>query len=413
MGTKRYSRVVYLLILLVSISFVLAAGGGGGGGGSSGGGSSSGGSSGSGSGPTLSNLNCDDRGVLSFLQNPAVKPVIVEKADGTTITLAGEWNGLTFTSDEAELQQAGTYIIRDAKNGDKTVVCPGLKFSCKLANLSLKSCTLSKGKVQAEFTLSNAAVEDLSYQFSLPGTARTLRYQQDSHSSELNALKVVRQGSDAYRVDVPREIEISKLLVSLPRCVGRYYAYSTIDCVKEPTAVVSEKNGKILKCGGYLDIADRVKCRFDLREEQADEYENFFPEECRSWEDQDACVQLYKSVQPCWKLPSQARISCLRAKVGVGSIANEQTGCAANAACRAGVRKKTFTLTKLRLYNLEEKAEELWEDGKITKDEVAAFVLRMEQSKLAFNQAQSKQERKAVIVQARQHWLKLLKTARG
>ena len=73
------------------------------------------------------------------------------------------------------------------------------------------------------------------------------------------------------------------------------------------------------------------------------------------------------------------------------------------------LRKDVYTLIKLRLYNLEESAEELMEDGKLTKEDVADFVVKMEQSKLAFNQAQNKQERKQVIMQARTYWMELMK----
>ena len=194
--------------------------------------------------------------------------------------------------------------------------------------------------------------------------------------------------------------------------------YSTIDCVREEepeeasetAAAPPEQPGEKSKCGGYLDIEDRVRCRLNLREEQKDEYENFFPEECKSWPDQRKCVQLYKSVQNCWKLPnSLARISCLQGKVGITNVREQKSECGTDEACREKLRQEVYTLIKLRLYNLEEEAEELMEEGKLTKSEVAEFVVKMEQSKLAFNQASDKQERKQVIVQARAYWIELMK----
>lgn len=402
-----------LFVSLLCITSVIAAGGGGGGGGSDSG-SSGGGSSGGGSGPFFSNLECTASGVLSFKQVPQVKPVqATHLDDSTTISdVPGEWDGSSFKSDEAVFEKEGKYSIYDPRNGNETVECPGLQFSCKLLNLSLQSCTRAENQVTATFTLQGigASSDDLKYQFSELAGIRKYTYQQRSFSSELQNLQVNQYG-DSYTLRVPRTLDISQLQISYPQCVGKYYAYSTIDCESEGSSTASsEQGGKKSKCGGYLDIEDRVHCRLDLREEQKDEYENFFPEECKSWADQQKCVQLYKSVQNCWKLPnSVARISCLQGKVGITKVREQKLGCAEDQACVEKLRKDVYTLIKLRLYNLEESAEELMEDGKLTKEEVADFVVKMEQSKLAFNKAHNKQERKQVIIQARQYWMELLR----
>jgi len=165
-----------------------------------------------------------------------------------------------------------------------------------------------------------------------------------------------------------------------------------------------EQSGKEFKCGGYLDLEDRVRCRLRLREEQRAEYENFFPEECKSWKNQGQCVELYQKVQECWEQEKPSRIACLRQKVGVLDVRSQKAACGEDQACHDKLRQDVYTLIKLRLYNLEEEAEELLEARKVTEDAVADFVIQMEQSKLAFNAAQSKQERIAAIVQAQQYW---------
>ena len=323
---KKYLSVFLSLLCIAS---VLAAGGGGGGSGGGGGGSSGGGG---GSGPLLSNLECTSAGVLSFTQVPQQKPVQVTNLDdGTTISdVPGEWDGSSFTSEEAVFEKTGKYQVSDLRNGNKTVECPGLQFSCRLVNLSLQSCLRAENQVTATFTLQGigASVDDLKYQFSALAGLRKYTYQKSSSSSELKDLQVTKSGG-RYILQVPQFLDISKLQISYPQCVGKYYVYSTIECVDEERtnapASSSEQSGEKSKCGGYLDIKDRVQCRLDLREEQKDEYENFFPEECKSWPDQQKCVQLYKSVQTCWKLPtSAARISCLQGKVGITKVREQK-----------------------------------------------------------------------------------------
>ncbi len=407
---------VLLIVILLPIAFA-AGGGGGGGGGGSGGGSSGGG--GGGSGPFLRNLECTDAGVLSFEQSPLQKPVQITNLDDGIVMadVSGEWDGSSFTSDEATFIKSGTYQVYDPRNGNTTVECPGLQFSCTLVQLNLQSCHLGEEETTATFTLEGIGTssDDLKYQFSALAELRKYTSEPGSSSPELRNLHITKSGN-SYALRVPRALEVSKLQISYPQCVGKYYVYSTIDCVSEEAtegeaqSSASEQSGEQSKCGGYLDIEDRVKCRLDLREEQKDEYENFFPEECKSWADQQKCVQLYKQVQNCWKLPnSVARISCLQGKVGLTNVREQKSGCGTDAACLEKLRKDVYTLIKLRLYNLEEEAEELMEEGNLTKEEVADFVVKMEQSKLAFNQAQNKQERKRVIIQARTYWIELLK----
>ena len=223
-------------------------------------------------------------------------------------------------------------------------------------------------------------------------------------------MTILKTTAAGYHLQVKNAPTVSELQITVPQCVGKYYRYTTMKCVEKGETPAPEETGGKLKCGGYLDIEDRVKCRLDLREEQADEYENFFPEECRSWKDQKKCVQLYKAVQNCWKLPNSiARISCLQGKVGIINVREQKSACGEDQACLQKLREDVYTLIKLRLYNLEEEAEEWMEEGKLSKDDVADFVIKMEQSKLAFNQAQNKQERKQVIMQARQYWLELVK----
>ena len=436
----------FLLGILLLSTFVYAAGGGGGSSssGSSGGGSSSG-SSGS-DGPHLDRIKCTDRGLIQFDQSPRIMPVVLGYEDGSNLTVAGTWDGTFFTSEEAELVKLGTYTIYDSKNGNKAVECPGLVFSCRMVDITLQSCTQNDKELVASFKLTNIPAAEVKIDLVTEGVYvnqwRTLTYQKDMKSTELKGAKITPQEDKSFQFTASNLPPILTIQVSHPECIGKYYVYSKMDCQQETTKDSGKdsnkesnkergnggnikqgewtstpdsskvSSGQQLKCGGYLDIKDRVKCRVRLDESQAKEYDNFFPEECRSWDDADACVTLYRSVQSCWeKQTSDTRVACLRAKVQLGDIASRKSSCQGDQFCLDAVRREVHTFIKLKLYNLEEAAEEFEEDGFITEDQLIGFVVKMEESKLAFNRAKSKAERRLVILQARQHWIALVKGA--
>ncbi len=417
-----------LLIVLFSFTFVIAAGGGGGGGGSSGG-SSSGGSSlgsGGGSGPFLYGLKCDDKGVLQFYEAPQIKPVQVKLWDGTLLEVAGEWQGSTFTSEEAMLVKSGSYEVVDGLNGNKKVDCPGLKFSCKLVNLNVESCVREGDRLEVHFTADNMDVNDLKFDFSRQGSGyagKVLSYAKSGYSTELKSLKIrplTLQGRYALEVEGATDISnIDLVQVSHPECVGKYYKYAKAKCVQEDVVVAEkEKKGEELKCGGYIDIKDRVQCRLGLREDQKDEYENFYPEECRVRSDVDDCLKTYKSVQPCWKMANGAeRIACVRGALELGSFADEKKKCAKfmgenRDLCMDRWKQRGYALVKFRLYNLEENAEELMEKGYLSQEEVGDFVVKMEEKKQKFNLVGSTKGRKQILLDARQDWRELMSRVR-
>lgn len=416
---------------VVSPSFAIAAGGGGGGGnggGGGGGGSGGGSGGGGGSGPHLTGFKCLDTGQVVFDQKPLIAPVVLWKRDSTPIEVKGEWTGTFFSSEEAELVEEGNYTLADPVNGNKTVSCPGLKFSCKLVNISMKSCTTSAEGITAEFAMAGPGVsaENVTVEFAVRDSPNKLKHSKGAYSSQLKNLTITSAAADNYLITVPKWLPVTKVQVAYNGCVGRYYAYSQTGCVLEMEAekgsaatAVKEVPGKELKCGGYMDIEDRVNCRLQLREEEKGEYENFFPEECKARNDKDKCLGVYRAVQPCWSFPNgPSRIGCVKKALNLGELTSEVAKCSGVAAdqkrsCSDELRDKVHSLVKFRLYNLEEEAEELMEEGLLTREDVAGFVVKMEQAKLAFNDAATNKERKEIILQARQVWNGLLAKRRA
>src|SRR3989344_3576249 len=278
---KQYTYFLFILLILLASASVIAAGGGGGGGGG-------GGSGGSASVAPYSDLKCSDTGILSFTRG-AEWEVAIDDPDGNEKIVPGSWRSNKFTSDEALLVKAGTYRVKDPKYGNKTVECPGLAFSCTLMKLQLQECRQVQNKIHARFVLEGigASSEDLDYQFKQQDSSRLFKRSKNSISSDLTDFKITKNSSGTFVLETGLSSLIETMQVSHPRCVGQYYVYSKINCSGggDITVTKLEQDGQKLKCGGYLDIADRVKCRLRLREEQADEYENFFPEECKARKD--------------------------------------------------------------------------------------------------------------------------------
>jgi hypothetical protein len=405
----------FILILLVSL--VLGVGGGGSSSSSSSSsGSSSSSSSGGGSdGPHLYGLKCSDNGQITFNQKPRTEPVVAN-FEGIDLVIDGTWKGTIFTSQEGELLEAGEYTVLDQTNGNKSVECEGTVFSCRFAQISLDSCTKS---FSATFTIENIDIKDIEITLEIPGKYvnknKFLKYSKNGISTELKGAIISSSGKNRYEfsADVDKVISVQ---VSHPKCVGEYYVYSKMQCSDE---IVVEETGDDLKCGGYLDIEDRVRCRLRLRKEQANEYENFFPEECKTRENQDECLKCYQDVQVCWDFPrGKERIDCVKRSMGLGDIEYEKEKCDSKNGeekehCYHKLKHDGYNLIKFRLYDLEEEAEHFMEEGKLSEDQVVSFVVQMEKNKAFFNQAKSKEERKLIILKSRKGWIDLMKGMRS
>jgi len=340
----------------------------------------------------------------------------VESLDNdSSITVKGEWKKDTFTSDEVEIVQAGKYVIRDSLNGrDREFTCPELRFSCKLVELSIQECKMAGNGFHATFSLQGkgTSANDLRFQFRTP-ELKSFTYDKSSRSKELKDFRITNETNNVYAIDIDFIPEISVLQISHPECVGEYYVYSRMDCDDKE---VVEQTGKKLKCGGYLDLEDRVRCRVALRtEEERYEHENFYPEECKSREDVEQCLKVYTDVQQCWDFPrGDKRISCVKEQLDLDDIRTERAKCKiysgeAREQCNGTLRRKVFDLIKFRLYDLEEEAEHFMEEGLITDEDTADFIIKMERSKLSFNLAANKAERRSIILKARSYWVELIR----
>ena len=400
-------RVVFLMVVIFLIPYlsiyIYAVGGGGNGGGSSGGGS--GGSSG-GSIPDFSSVTCDDSGTISFQMSSMDDSIIaVSNKNGEIINITGYWDlAKKFKSDKKLFVKAEDYSITNSRNIKRTFSCPGLNhcFNIEIKDIS---CQKTESKIISEFALINETnISKLKYNFKI--NKRILSYSSKTKSEELRDL-VISKEDNMFVLTLGEDPGITDFEVVHDGCLGKNYVYSRAKCVIKGSEMQKPINPDKLKCGGLLDIKDRVKCRINLETEQ-DEYENFFPEECRNHKDPEKCVKIYRNVSDCWDITrSDNRIQCLKDKINFKNIKSEKLNCG-NQECRKYLNEKILTLVKLRFYNLEEQAEILEEHGVLDEEDIIEFIIEIEQKKLEFNEAKTKQEMVNVVKEVRNLWKNLM-----
>lgn len=179
-----------------------------------------------------------------------------------------------------------------------------------------------------------------------------------------------------------------------------------------------------LQCGNKENMRDRVLCRLNLSPAGiARELEiEYLPEECRTITDMSkrkTCIDTYKSYKPCWNIPvGDGRIACAKQALKLGpTLSEEIQKCKAiesgtqQTVCLKATKQRVFSLVKFRFYDLEERAEELSDDG-VPKELIADFVVFIQQKKQAFNDAPSHADRLKVVAEVRVGWQKFVTAAK-
>ncbi|MBI2145738.1 hypothetical protein HYU22_00160 [Candidatus Woesearchaeota archaeon] len=95
---------------------------------------------------------------------------------------------------------------------------------------------------------------------------------------------------------------------------------------------------------------------------------------------------------------------CLKSLLHVSNIAEQKQACGQRESCRDDLKEKVYALIKFRFYDLEERVEELYEDGTITKSQATEMIATLEEQKIKFNAATSKQQRRDIILETKSSW---------
>jgi len=80
--------------------------------------------------------------------------------------------------------------------------------------------------------------------------------------------------------------------------------------------------------------------------------------------------------------------------------------------CVTEIKNKAYNLIKWRFYDLEERAEDFMMRGLADKESVVDFIVKTEENKVKFNEADSKEERKNIILDVRNDWKDLVRKIR-
>lgn len=183
------------------------------------------------------------------------------------------------------------------------------------------------------------------------------------------------------------------------------------DCATDTATVEPDKYQPCttLQCGNKTDLRERVACRLNLTplamsRELAIQY---LPEECRALTDtieQTACIERYRSYQPCWGFAStEERVSCARDILQLQeNIADDIAACESTE-CLIDLQDRVYQLIKFRFYELEERSEELAERG-ANIDEVTDFIVLIINKKSEFNAATTTDQRRQAIIDVRDGW---------
>ena len=193
--------------------------------------------------------------------------------------------------------------------------------------------------------------------------------------------------------------------------------------IKEPEIEEEEDEEEDeIKCAELKTIKERVSCRLEQeKEEQEEELQLYYlPEECvaLSGASRGICIARYKSVQTCWKFPvGEDRVSCVKRTIRLGNLQEEKEKCnkligESKSVCAREIKNKNYDLIKWRFYDLEERAEDFMMRGLADKESVVDFIVKTEENKVKFNEADSKEERKNIILDVRNDWKDLVRKIR-
>lgn len=187
---------------------------------------------------------------------------------------------------------------------------------------------------------------------------------------------------------------------------------------EKASCVYVSKTLKSLQCYNQATLQERVQCRLglsksQLRKELAIDY---LPEECRTVStdaDKEDCVLLYGKSQPCWDLANtKERMGCIKNMLNLTDIQQQKHACGTNNGCLRNIQKNVYALIKFSFYELEERAEALYEEKIIDQEKTASIVAQLEEQKIAFNNAKSKEERKQVIQDTKKIWKDFVESVR-
>ncbi|HTK04676.1 MAG TPA: hypothetical protein VL500_03770 [Candidatus Eisenbacteria bacterium] len=189
----------------------------------------------------------------------------------------------------------------------------------------------------------------------------------------------------------------------------------TIDCDGVQTVKpVTDRPCPTLQCD-QPDMRDRLSCRLKLEPAGLDREDQirYMPELCRPMAvkaEQDACVALERSLEPCRKKPLfDDRIACARGVIALeGDLKEKVVACKemdepAKGECLADLRKKVYDLVRFRLGDLKDRAAGLLNAG-APFEVVVDVAVAVEENRITFTNATTQDGRVTAVKGVRAAW---------
>ncbi|MBI2667679.1 hypothetical protein HYX17_02815 [Candidatus Woesearchaeota archaeon] len=229
------------------------------------------------------------------------------------------------------------------------------------------------------------------------------------------SIKIKTNEAKKFDLNNDNRYDLSIALFSISSNTGQFSFNEIAELIPEEP----KKNEEVVKCGNLNTIKERVKCRLELKDYELSQEQglNYLPEECRKLTFRKECINRYEQTQKCWKFPvGDERISCVKGNLNLGNIKNEVALCNIKTSrdkteCKELIEEKVYNLIKFRFYDLEERAEELINNG-VNAELVADFISEIEFKKIEFNEAKTKEEKKEIILEVRKIWIEFIKKAK-
>ncbi len=159
----------------------------------------------------------------------------------------------------------------------------------------------------------------------------------------------------------------------------------------------------VTECNSLENLRERIKCRLQDR----NSYQEYAGEDesCSGLPNQQACLALYKASEECYeKSHAVSRIGCFRVKTGIVMPVDVGVAPLTAEEARKSALEARRNYMVLLLYELQERAEEASESGRITDDEAAEIIARIVETKQAILSGAKREEIKSSIMELKTLW---------
>ena len=151
-------------------------------------------------------------------------------------------------------------------------------------------------------------------------------------------------------------------------------------------------------CETFETLRERLRCRLIQGEEYVPPKDNI-EEACRdlNYKNRGKCTAFYASIRTCYKLEGRAKDSCFKRAAGLvrAKLSEESSD---------GRAMKARNYLVALLYDLQEKIEKSYENGKIDANVSSALIEKIVQIKKAILNGESREEIRRMMAELREMW---------